>query len=86
MSKFTKGDEITKKFLTVEEAIQFTGLSKSWLYKLVHQRKVAYSKPNNKLIYFLKSDLEAYVLSNRIPSKQEIEQRAIDYVVNNKKH
>jgi len=36
------------------------------------------------MLYFKKSDLEDFLLRNRVKTADEIEQEAIDYVVNKK--
>jgi excisionase family DNA binding protein len=61
-----------KDVLTLAEASKFTGLSKSFLYKLTSQRQIPFYKLGVKLIYFKKSDLEAYLLSNRQAPTYEI--------------
>ena len=62
-----------KDVLTLAEASKFAGLSKSFLYKLTSQRQIPFYKLGVKLIYFKKSDLEAYLLSNRQAPIHEIE-------------
>lgn len=73
------------KILTATQAAEFLGMSLSYLYKLTHNRTLAYFKPNGKMLYFLESDLVAWVTSNRIAPSVEIEQQATDYVVAGKK-
>ena len=53
-----------KKVLTMDEAVTYTGLSKHTLYKLTSGRKIRFSKPNGKMIFFLKSDLDGWMLKN----------------------
>lgn len=66
--------------LSLNEATQYLNISKSTLYKLTHQSKIPHFKPNGKKIYFLKSDLNDWLLRNRVPTTTELEQKAIDYV------
>ena len=54
-----------KKALTVEEAAAFMGLSKNYIYKLVHQRKIPCYKPLNGRVYFKPDELEAFLFRNR---------------------
>jgi excisionase family DNA binding protein len=70
------GDEI----LSFKKASQFLGVSLSWLYKLCHFKKIPHYKPNGKMIYFKKSDLNTWLLRNRVSTQEEIEQKAVDYV------
>ena len=68
------------QMLTFNEASIFLRFSKSHLYKLTHKHKIAFYKPNGKLIYFNKSELESWLQKNRIKPIQEIEQESVDYV------
>lgn len=68
-----------KNVLTFDEAVQFTGLSKSYLYKLTSTQQVPHSKPRAKLLYFERSELEKWLLQNRVPTAEEIEQQAINH-------
>jgi len=73
-------ENLNKEILNFNEACTFLDYSKSYLYKLTHTRKIVHFKPNNKKIYFKRSDLEAWLLRNRVKTAGEIEQEAIDYV------
>ena len=84
MTKLKNGDENPKNILSVEEACEHTSLSKSYLYKLTHLRKISHFKPGGKLVYFLKEDLDRYLLRNRVFTNDELESQAINYVVNGK--
>jgi len=71
-----------KKVLTFEEACDYTGISRSYLYKLTSQNKIPFSKPNGKVIFFDKEKLDTWLLKNGSKSEGEIEQEAISYVLN----
>ncbi len=66
--------------LTFKEATDYLGVSKSYLYKLTHKNLIPYYKPGGKLIYFLKKDVDEWLFKNRIRSREQIEQEAIDRV------
>jgi len=66
--------------LTFSQAADYLNVSKSHLYKCTHKNLISHFKPTGKKIYFLKSDLNKYLLRNRKVSEQELEQKAIDYV------
>ena len=63
---------LTKKVLTFEEAANYMGISKSGLYKMTMKRTIPHYKPNGKMIYFEREELEAYLLSVRIKPQTEI--------------
>lgn len=75
-----------KPVLTFSEAAEYTGLSKSYLYKLTSLRKVPhYKSQGGKLTYFDKKELEDWMLSNRVATITEIEKTATSYVVTGKR-
>lgn len=63
-----------KNILSFREALGYLDVSKSFLYKLTSNRGIRFSKPNNGKIYFRKSDLDAYMLSNVQKSAIEVEE------------
>lgn len=70
-----------KSVLTLEEAAFITGLQKSYLYRLTSQHEIPHYKPNNKMLYFDRKELEEWMKRNRVQTKAEAEQQAINYVV-----
>ncbi|MGJ8667596.1 MAG: helix-turn-helix transcriptional regulator [Patiriisocius sp.] len=71
----------TKQVLTLEEACNYTGISRSYLYKLTSAGIVPHSKPNGKLIFFDINRLNEWLLQNNRKSKAEIKDEALDYVL-----
>ena len=70
-----------KQVLTFEEACDYTGISRSYLYKLTSARIVPHSKPNGKLIFFDINRLNEWLLQNNRKSKVEIKDEALNYVL-----
>lgn len=54
-----------KEILSFNEAVKYLDVSKSFLYKMTSANKISFSKPNNKLIYFQRIDLDNWMLQNR---------------------
>lgn len=73
-----------KKILNLEEASKFLGISKSDLYKRTSSNAIPFFKPSGKLIYFLREDLENWMLSNRIESNDDITARAAGFRISKK--
>lgn len=73
-----------KNVLTFDEAANFTGLSKSYLYKLTSAQKIPHYKPAGKIIYFDREELEAWLLQNRVSTSDELENKAQAYCMSNK--
>lgn len=74
----------TKKVLTFNEAVSFTGLGKSHLYKLTSTSKIPHYKPRQKLLYFDREELETWLLQNRVTTTDEIECAAKAYLAKDK--
>jgi excisionase family DNA binding protein len=54
------------KPMNLTEAAGYLSISKAHLYKLTSQSLIPHFKPNGKKIVFLKADLDAYLLRNRV--------------------
>ena len=54
-----------QKALTVDEASQFTGYSRNYLYKLVHQKNIPHFKPMGGRVFFKQEELEKFLFRNR---------------------
>ena len=74
----------SKKVLTFGEAVEYMGISKSCLYKLTSQKLIPHYKPNGKMIFFDREEVENYLLSIRIKPQSEIEVEANTYIVTGK--
>ena len=74
-----------KNVLTIDDAAVLTGLSKSHLYKLTCSKQIPFYRPNGKLVYFDRQELEGWLKQNRVNTTAEAEQAALTYVMRNKK-
>ena len=72
-----------KNVLVLEEAALILGVAASTLYKMTMRNQVPYYKPNGKLIYFNKQELEDWMQQNRIAAANEIEDNAANYNLRN---
>lgn len=72
-----------KQILTVDDLVAYTGLSKSDIYHKVQQRKIPFSRPNGKLLFFNKQKIDEWLLSNPVEPFEDTEQLASAYVANN---
>ncbi len=69
-----------KRVLNFTEACNFTGFSRSYLYKLTSAGIIPFSKPNGKMIFFDREKLEQWLLSNATTGSNEREKAAATYV------
>lgn len=75
----------SKEVLTFDETCDYTGISRSYLYKLTANRQIPHSKPNGKMIFFERSKLNAWLGQNPRKSISEIEKEALEYTTRTKK-
>ena len=68
--------EQQEKPLTLLEAASYLDISQSYLYKLTSNQQIPHFKPRGKRVYFLKADLDSYLLQNRVKPVDEIEMEA----------
>ena len=62
-----------KNILTLEDVAEYTHLSKSYVYKLTSKGDIPYYKPNGKQLYFKRTEIDEWLLTNRNKTNQEIE-------------
>lgn len=70
-----------KNVLTFEDAVIITGMQKSYLYKLTCRHEIPFYRPNGKMLYFDRKELEEWMKRNRVQTRAEAEQQAINHLV-----
>ena len=73
--------ESERNLMTTTEAAKYLGLRPSYLYKLMMRRAIPYYKPNGKLCFFAREDLDAWLRRVRVKSHDEIDSGAARYLV-----
>ena len=56
---------LKKETMKLSEAALYLGISKSFLYKLTSKRSIPFYRPGNKLIFFRRIDLDAWIQQNK---------------------
>ncbi|MCK3683969.1 helix-turn-helix domain-containing protein [Maribellus sp. YY47] len=80
----TEQNLLQKEVLNLEEASAYIGISKSNLYKKTSAHKIPHYKPEGKLLYFKRSELDEWMLRNRQSSTDEIADKAATLFINQK--
>lgn len=73
-----------KNVLDLNEASLLTGLSIGHLYRLTSGKQIPHFKKCRKL-YFKKSELEEWMLENKVLTEQEVEAEAATYTATHKR-
>ena len=74
-----------KEMLNVQELSDYIGMSTSSIYKLVYNNIIPFYKPNGKILYFDREEINAWLRQNKSQSASQIEQQALDYSFNHRK-
>ena len=72
-----------KTVLNFDEVTAYTGLSKSYLYKLTCSGGIPCYKPQGKRIYFNKQEIDQWFLQNRKATSKELDNQAATFVTLN---
>ena len=73
----------TKKVFTLEELASYSGLSKSYLYKLTSTKQIPHYKPNGKHIYFDRDEINSWLLRNEVITAAQQDIDSATYVTLN---
>ena len=84
ISKLENSVFIVKSILSFDEASEFLNLSKSYLYKLTSSGQIPHYKPQGKMLYFEKSELENWLRQNPVKTNQQVMQEAEAYLMSKK--
>lgn len=69
-----------KEVLTFNEGCNYCGFMPSHMYKLTSLNTIPYYKPNGKMIFFRRSELDGWLLRNRNATKEEMQGEASSYL------
>ena len=70
-----------KSILNFEEACDFLNLSKSYLYKMTSSGQIPHYKPQGKMLYFEKTELEKWLCQNPVKTNQQVMQEAESFLM-----
>lgn len=74
-------NKTNEEVLSLHEAAEFLKVSKSCLYKKTSQKQIPFYKPPGcNRIYFLRKELEEWLLSNKVNTVSELEDNTENYL------
>jgi len=74
-----------KTVLSFDEACRYCCISKSKMYKHTSSNNISYYKPEGKLIFFKREELDTWLLRNRQSSLDELQRVATRYSLTKKR-
>lgn len=73
---FKELESKTRETLTIDEAAEYLGISKSYMYRLTAEHELTYHKPLGKQVYIQRTELDKFKMRNVVPSKYDKAGRA----------
>ena len=70
---------LQKTVFTFDEGCKYCGISKSKMYKHTSSNNIPYYKPEGKLIFFKREELDLWLLRNRQTPMDELQREATKY-------
>ena len=74
-----------RDLLTIEECVKLTGLKKSFLYRLTHERRIPHCKPGGNRVYIRRDDLLHWMEGNKIKTSEDIDRAAARHMAGRKR-
>lgn len=68
--------KMEKSILTIQDLADYTGWSKSYIYKKTSDSTLKFSKPLGKTIFFSKEWIDKFLMSNTNTTAQELDNKA----------
>lgn len=73
--KQKKEAQCVQTIITLDALVHYTGYKKSYIYQLIHKRKIPVNKPpGGKKVFFVKEDIDRWLLSRKLLTVEEIKQ------------
>lgn len=81
-------EENKKKYMTLTEAANFLGYKKSYMYKLIHLRKIPHMKYGGRIVCFDPLALQEWKEARIqvIPTSNQLQERAKQYCLAHPQH
>ena len=65
-----------KQPLTVDDAVEFTGIPRASIYQLIFKKKIPCYRPFGRTIFFKKSELEDFLFRRKQAADYEVSEQA----------
>jgi excisionase family DNA binding protein len=75
LDRLERATALAKNVLTVDEVAMLTGYTVKYLRLLISQHQLSYYRRGNRL-FFCRAEVENWMMGQRIPSNEEIQQQA----------
>jgi predicted DNA-binding transcriptional regulator AlpA len=69
-------EKIRERPIRVDKVVELSGYSRSYIYKLVHWKKIPFRKPTNGRLFFYESEILNFIERNRQAADYEMAEQA----------
>ena len=69
-------EKIKELIIRVDRVMQLSGYSRSYIYKLVHLKKIPVHRPNHGRLFFYESEVINFLARNRQAADYEVSEQA----------
>jgi predicted DNA-binding transcriptional regulator AlpA len=74
-------EKVKEPPIRLSRVMEISGYSRSYIYKLVHWKKIPCHKPSNGRLFFLESEIIDFLTRNRQSADYEVSEKA-DAILN----
>jgi excisionase family DNA binding protein len=74
-------EKIKEKLIRINKVMELTGFSKSFIYKLTHEKRIPCYKPTGGRLFFYESEIVDFLSRNRQAADYEVSEQA-DAILN----
>lgn len=75
---------IQKTVFNINEVSKYTGFSVDYIYKLTHRNQIPFSKPSGKVLFFERTKIDEWLVSNPSTTQDEMQTIAANHLVKSK--
>jgi predicted DNA-binding transcriptional regulator AlpA len=69
-------ERIKEPPIRMDKVMELSGYSRSYIYKLVHWKKIPFCKPTNGRLFFYESEILDFLARNRQSADYEVSEQA----------
>lgn len=71
-----------KTFMNIDEAAEYLGVAKTSLYNKCYRKQIPYYKPCGGKVYFLRTELDAWILAGKVATRADLKKQANNFTTN----
>lgn len=69
-----------KTYMNFDEAAEYLGVAKTSLYNKCYRKQIPHYKPSGGKLYFLRSELDAWIAAGRVAARNKIKAQANNFI------